>query len=451
MITLSDTAALKEKDQRHHVHTSTNPVQFAKDGPTMITKAEGIYFYTDDGQKILDAGSGLSNVNIGYGNKRICDVAYKTMQQLSFSPISGGRTNPWAAALSDKLNSLTPDNFQHFFFASGGSDAMESAIKMAWKYWRLRDQPNKRALIAREGSYHGNTIMTVSLSGLDIFKDQFGLPLTDLVHQVDSPYWYRDGQEQSEQAFGLKAAASLEQKILEIGAENVAAFVAEPIVAAADTIIPPDSYWPEIRRICDQYDVLLIADEIITGFGKTGQWFGFQNFDYEPDMFVMAKGLSSGYFPISSVAIGEKVSDLLQNTDELFAHIFTNCGHPVGAAVALENIAVIEEQRLVEKVRDDIGPYLAERLQEFLVFPCVGAVRSLGVLGAIEIDISKMSECSFSDNSVIHEKVSALAWDKGVTMRASGLVLPMIITRAQVDDVIDTLKASFTEVLADVG
>lgn len=445
----ADMISLKERDRRHHVHTATNPVKFNADGPTMYTHAKGVHIYTDDGRQIIDAGSGLSNVNIGYGNQRVCDAAYHAMQQLSYSHVAGGCTNPWAASLSEKLAAITPTQYQHFYFSTNGSDAMETALKMAWNYWRLRGQPGKRALIAREGSYHGNTIMAASLSGIDAYKKPFGLPITDRVHHIESPYWYRHGQEQSPHDYGLKAAAALEQKIREVGKDNIAAFIAEPITAAVDMFIPPDSYWPEIRRICDANDILLIADEIITGFGKTGQWFGFQNFGYEPDLFVMAKGLASGYFPISSVGIGKSVSQVLQGADEVFAHIFTNCGHPVGAAVALENIAIIEEQGLVERVREGIGPYFAQRLEEFKDYPCVGEVRTFGVLGAVEIDMQRVGKGE-DDSKRLNEKINTLAWNKGLTLRASGLVLPMIITHQQIDEVINILKESFDEALDDL-
>ena len=439
--------SLSISDKHHHLHNVTNPTDYSKTGGMMITQAEGIYLYTDGGKRIIDAGSGLANVNIGYGNKRICDVAYQTMQQLSFSHTAAGRTNPWAAALSEKLAEITPDQYRYFSFTSIGSDAMESAIKMAWCYWRLKNQPTKRQIIGREHSYHGNTIMAVSVSGINAYHDQFGLPLKGVAHQVPAPYWYRSDRQQSEQEFGLEMARSLEKKIQEIGAENIAAFIAEPVVSAVDTIIPPEGYWPEIRRICDKHNILLIMDEIVTGFGKTGTLFGFQNFGVEPDMFVMAKGISSGYFPVSSVAIGSKVDAVVRESDQIFSHTFTNCGHPVGSAIALENIAIIEEQQLVDKVRHDIGPYLTGRLQEFLTYPCVGAVRSIGVLGAIEIDLAKADYSGDITNIAFRAKVQDIALEKGLTIGLGRIVLPMIITRPQIDDIITIIKASFDEAL----
>lgn len=441
------TRHLHEQDRRHHFHAQTNPLQLAKHGPDMVERAEGIYLYTGDGRRIIDGKSGGYCTNIGYGNARLCRAAYESMQQLSFANNFVGRSNRWAAALSEKLNAITPPAYQRFFFASTGSDAVESAIKMALYYWRQQGQARKRAIIARRHSYHGLTLFAGSLTGMDSLHTPFGLPLPGMVHHVEAPYWYGYGRGCSPEEFGRMAAAAVERKIKEIGPENIAAFIGEPIQATSQMIIPPDSYWPEVQRICAQYDVLLIADEVVTGLGKTGEWFGFQSFGFEPDLFVMAKGLSSGYFPISAVAVGERVDRVLQRCDERFAHGFTNCGHPVGAAVACENIAVIEEEKLVEKVRDVIGPALAKGLEAFRQFPWVGEVRSRGIMGAIDIDLTKVKPATQADSEALAQHISELSWANGLEMRpvgtAIGMVLPMIITRAQLAESLDILMRSF--------
>ena len=451
MVAIISKAAPNEQDRLHHFHPMTNPVTFFREGPEIIERAEGVYIYTSDGRKIIDAGSGLANVNIGYGNERLCNVAFETMKQLSFGHSYAGRSNPWTAALSEKLVSITPEQFQSIFFASTGSDAVESAVKMAWRYWRLRGKSQKHILLSRKHSYHGNTIVAASLTGSDkALHAQFGLPLRDMIHLMDSPFWYRYGREKTPEEFGLIVAQSLENRINEIGAENIAAFIGDPIQTGGGTIIPPSTYWPEVRRICDKYDILLIADEVISGFGKTGKLFGFENFGFEPDMFVMAKGLSSGYFPISAVAIGEKVAQILKSADETFAHIFTNCGHPVGAAIALENIDIINEEKLVERVSDDVGPYFSQRLQELLTFPCIGEVRPLGVLGGIEVDVTTINGLSQSDNDLVTEKLVSAAWNRGMAVRGAGLALPMIISRTQIDEIIDILKCSLHDVVSEL-
>lgn len=448
MSDIFDVETIKQLDQQHHFHARTNPVQLAKEGPVFIDKGEGIYIYDETGRKIIDGLSGGYCTNIGYGNERICNAAYKAMQSLSYGINFGRKTDRWTAGLSKKLSLITPESFQHFFFSSTGSDAVESSIKMALYYWRLRGQPKKRQVIVRQHSYHGNTLFATGLSGIGSFPNPIG-SVTDLISITDSPYWYAYGRGRSQKEFGLEAAAALEQKILDVGAENIAAFIGEPIQATCNVIIPPMSYWSEVRRICDQYDILLIADEVVTGLGKTGYMFGFQAFDFEPDLFVMAKGLSSGYFPVSSVAIGEKVSEVLQASDEPFPHGYTNCGHPVGSAVVLENIAVIEDEDLVEKVRQDIGPYLAQRLKEFLMYPCVGDVRSMGIICAIEIDMTKIEDGTQADSLKLVEKIGDLAWDKGLNARpvgtALGMIFPMIISKSQIDDAINILKVAFEE------
>lgn len=439
---------LLEQDKRHHLHPMTNPVaQLAMD-PKMVTRAEGVYLYTSENRRIMDLSSGLCNVNVGYGNRRICEVAFETMQQLSYSHGLFGRSNPWTAALSAKLNEMTPQQFQYFFFASTGSDAIESSLKIAFHYWRLRGKPQKRKILSRRGSYHGNTLIAASLTGFDVYHTQFGLPLGNMIHHADSPYWYRDGRDRSPEQFAADMVRRLEQQILEIGAENIAAFVGDP-VQTGGLIIPPEGYWQGVRRLCDQYDILLIADEVISGFGKTGRMFGFETFGFEPDMFVMAKGLSSGYFPISSVAVGAKVGEVVQRSDELFAHVFTNCGHPVGAAVALENIAVIEDQQLVDRVRREIGPYFHRRLRRFLELPCVGEVRCCGVMGAIEFDFSKVGRSSeAADLDAFLKKMELAAWNKGLGTRGALFCLPMIITHGQIDEAMDILADSIAEALA---
>jgi putrescine aminotransferase len=441
--------ALSEMDRHHHLHANTNPVEFSKEGPTLLARGNGIYLSTADGHEVIDGMSGGWCTNVGYGNERLCKAAFEAMRELSYTLTFGGRTNRWAAALSNKLAAITPAQYQSFFFASTGSDAVESAIKMALYYWHLAGRPKKRAIISRDLGYHGNTLFAAHLVGETGYGAQFGFPLTDIVHHVASPYWYRFANGQSRAEFGRKAATALETKINELGAENVAAFIGEPLQATLGLIIPPDTYWPEVRRICERYDVLLIADDIVTGLGKTGYPFGFEAFGFEPDLFTLAKGLSSGYFPISCVAVGSKVSEVLQNANRPFIHGFTNCGHPVGAAVALENILVIEDEHLIEKVAQESGPRLASRLAEFTQFPFVGEVSSLGIIGSIEIDISKVGGGGLTDSVALGARIGQIAWKNGVNARpigsTLGMMFPMIITERQVDDALDRLKVSFAE------
>lgn len=445
---------LSEKDRLHHLHANTNPVEFFRDGPVLITRGEGVYIYTANGDKVIDGMSGGWCTNVGYGNERLCKAAYEAMKQLSYTLTFGGRTNPWAAELSARMAAITPEQYEHFFFSSTGSDAVESAIKLALYHWHLSGRPEKRLIIGRNLGYHGNTLFAAHLAGEEGYGSQYGFPLTDIVHKVESPYWYRFANGRSRDDFGRDAAAALEKKIKELGPQNVAAFIGEPIQATLGLIIPPKTYWPEIQRICERYDVLLIADEIVTGMGKTGHQFGFQTFGFEPDLFTLAKGLSSGYFPISCVAVGSKVAEVFLSSNRPFIHGFTNCGHPVGAAVVLENIAVIEEEGLIDKVRQDTGPHLAARLKEFLQFPFVGEVSSSGIIGSIEIDITKVRPGTLSDSVALGAKIGEVAWKKGVNARpigtTLGMMFPMIITTAQIDVAIGMLNDAFSEVLSDL-
>jgi putrescine---pyruvate transaminase len=441
----SNTANLAEQDRAHHVHPMTNPVALRKSGPEMIMRGEGVYLHLEDGRKVIDAHSNLANVAIGYGNRRVCDAAAKAMETLSYDHTLLGRSNPWAAALSAKLAEITPRQYQYFFFASSGSEANESAIKMALYYWRLKGRPSKRKIISRRGAYHGNTLFATSLTGIETYHKQFGPSVSDLIHHADSTHWYKEANGRSREEFCYDLVQSLERQILALGPETIAAFVGEAIQTGY--ILPHELYWPEVRRLCDRYEILLIADEIVSGFGKSGKMFGFESFGYEPDLFTMAKGITSGYFPLSSVAVGTQVAEAMQGSNETFAHLFTNSGHPVGAAVALANISVIEEQKLVERAGQEIGPHLARRLPEILEFPVVGEVRHCGVMGALEIDVRKADPTAHpSQNAPLLEKIAALCWQRGAYVRAGCLLcFPMISSIAEIDTVIDILKESIAE------
>jgi putrescine aminotransferase len=433
-------------DLKFHMHAFSNPVTDKRDGIRFAESAEGVYV-TIDGKRYLDGWSGLGCVNVGYGNTEICDAASSAMRTLSYFYAVNGTSNHNAARLAAKLAELTEGDFSQFLFVSTGSDAIESAIKIVWRYWRLKGQPQRRMLITRQHGYHGNTILATSITGIDFFHGQFGLPLSGLSRTVDAPYWHRYGQGRTPAEFAKHAAASLETAILEIGAENVAAFIVEPIQASGGVLIPPDGYFEEIQKICSRHGVLLIADEIVTGFGKTGAMFGYQSFGFKPDMLVCAKGLTSAYFPMSTVGISEEISASMRDLDEDFAHGFTNCGHPVGAAVALANIDVIESRGLVAHVRDVLGPSLAAGLAKFVGLPIVGEVRSRGVMGAVDI---VRPGGSLADSEKLAAAVFEAARERGLLLRVAGTsvstVLPMITTVKQLDEAL-TIFYSAVEVV----
>ncbi|CAM9274826.1 unnamed protein product [Phaeothamnion confervicola] len=361
--------------------------------------------------------AGLWCVNVGYGNRELADAGYKALCDLPYYNAFFQTTHPHAAELSAKLASITPPGLDRVLFANSGSEANDTIIKLTRYYWNLQGRPKKKIMIGRRLGYHGVTLGAASLSGLTPMHPQWDLPLPGFVH-VDAPYWYGEGGDLSPHDFGLKAARSLETKILELGAQNVAAFIGEPLQGAGGVIIPPDSYWPEIQRICTEHDILLIADEVICGFGRTGKWFGCDTFNIKPDFMTLAKGLSSGYIPISAVMLGARVGDAIANANEELVHGYTYSGHPVACAVALKNIEVLERDRLVEKAGNDIGPYLQSALGGLRDHPLVGEVRGLGMIGAVELVADKASRRHFTPEMDVGMRCRNHCFSNDLIMRA---------------------------------
>ena len=434
-------------DVKHHLHPMGDATELRRDGSSIAEKAAGATL-TVDGRVYIDGLSGLACVNIGYGNETVCDAASRAMRCLSYAHSFGTQSNRDAALLASKLFELTDGRFDKFFFGTSGSDAIESAIKIAYYYWRRSGEPGRRVILSREHSYHGNTIVATSLTGIGHYHEQFGLPLRGMVRHISTPYWYRYGRGRSPEEVGAAAAASLEHAIIDVGPENIAAFIGEPIQVTGGVIIPPANYWPEIQRICSKYDVLFIADEVVTGFGKVGTMFAYQRFGFVPDILVLAKGLTSGYYPMSSVGIDRKVTEVFDDAAEEFVHGFTYCAHPVGAAVALANIGVIEGEGLVQRVKGEVERRLAAGLVGLSRHRIVGDVRSMGVLGAVEFEADDGSEAG---RTRICDAVIKAVRSQGVIARAVGgtlvLALPMIITDAQIDEVIRALDAGIVEVM----
>jgi putrescine aminotransferase len=381
-----DTDALKRLSGAHHWHPFTDHQELAAlGGPRIITHAEGVWLTDSRGARILDAMAGLWCVNVGYGRRELADAAYRQLTDLSFYHGFFKTTTEPTVRLAAKLAELTPPGLNRAFFANSGSEANDTIVRMARHYWALKGKPEKRVFIGREHGYHGTTMAATSLNGMKVMHEQGGLPLPGFTH-VMAPYPFEGQGEMSAEAFGRLAARAVEEKILEIGPENVAAFIGEPVQGAGGVIIPPDSYWPEINRICKEHDILLIADEVICGFGRLGHWFGSQRYGIHPDFMTLAKGITSGYVPLSAVMVGDRVAETLINEGGEFYHGFTYSGHPVACAVALANLEVIEREGLVDRARTEIGPYLREKLEEALVgHPIVGEIRSEGMIGAIEI------------------------------------------------------------------
>jgi len=448
----NNTAALQAMDKDSYLHPFTDSKALHSKGTRVVTGAKGVYIYDSEGNRILDAMAGLWCVNIGYGRDELADVAAEQMKKLAYYNSFFGTANVPAIELAAKVKSLAPDNIGHVFFTGSGSESNDTNLRMVRHYWAQKGQPEKRTVISRTNAYHGSTMAGMSLGGMEFMHKQGGI--IDGIDHIMQPHWYKESLPgESETDFGLRAAKALEDKILELGAENVGAFIGEPIQGAGGVIIPPANYWPEIQRICKKYDLLIILDEVITGFGRTGNWFAAQTFDIEADMIPFAKGLSSGYLPIGGVAISKRVSDVLIAGGE-FAHGYTYSGHPASAAVAKANIEIIENEGMIEQVRDETGPYLQAKLAELGNHPLVGQVRGMAMVGALELVQDKATRAAFDKDVDVAGKVRDTAINSGLMVRAVGDCLimspPLCITKAEIDELIDLLTQALDKVQAEV-
>ncbi len=444
--TLEDLQAL---DQQHHMHPFTAEGSLRQAPPFLIDHAEGCYV-TGQGIRLLDMMAGLGCVNVGYGRVELANTAQMAMQNLSYYHSFSAVSNPTAAALAGRIAGLAPDGMNKVFFANSGSEANETILKLIAYYWRQKGQPSKRIMITRDYAYHGSTIATTALNGNPAMLEPYGIDAGDSVLRAAAPFWYRDGGDMTPEEYGLVAARSIEEKILEAGAENVAAVFAEPIQATMGAIIPPDNYFPEVERICKKYDVLLVADEVVTGLGRTGNWFAQETFGFQADIMALAKGLSSGYAPISAVVLHDKVSDVIEAGDGIFQHGYTTSAHPVMAAVALRNLDIIEEEGLVERIRTDIGPYFEAKLQTLNESPLVGEVRTKGLIAGIELVRDKNNRKHFPLDLAICEHVNQSTLVRGVIVRPTGnaivLCPPFTVTHAEIDFTVEALKNGLADV-----
>jgi putrescine aminotransferase len=437
-------------DREHHIHPFTHHKELATAGSRVITKAEGTYLYDSDGNKILDAFAGLWCVNVGYGRKELADVAQKQLLELPYYNTFFKTTTPPAVELSQVLSDMTPDNLNYVFYGCSGSDANDSIVRMIRQFWNLTGKPQKKTIISRVNGYHGSTMVAASIGGMNYMHELADLPLAGFVH-IAQPYWFGEGGDLTPAEFGLKAAKALEDKIQELGADNVAAFFAEPIQGAGGVIIPPETYWPEIQRICKKHDVLLVADEVICGFGRTGHWFASDYFKIKPDFMTMAKGITSGYLPLSAVMICDRVAKAIFDSD--LNHGYTYSGHPAACAVALENIRIIREEKMVERVHQETGPYLSKRLKELLDHPLVGEVRSLGFIGAIELVKDKAKRKTFEPLGNAGTVCRDHCIRNGLMLRATRdtmLISPALTwTKAHIDEFIAIVKKGLDLTLKD--
>jgi len=442
-----ETAEIQAKDHAHYMHPFTDHKALGEKGARVIVRGDGIYLWDSEGKKILDGMSGLWCVNVGYGRTSIAKAVYEQMETLPFYNSFFNTTNMPAVTLACKLAEIAPPGFQHVFFTGSGSEANDTNVRMVRRYWDLMGQPKRDIIISRHNAYHGSTMAGASLGGMDGMHAQGGLPIPGIVH-IGQPDYVSAGKGMTEDQFGIHAAAWLEQKILELGADRVGAFIGEPIQGAGGVVIPPRTYWPEIQRICDKYGILLIADEVITGFGRTGRMFASELFGIKPDLITFAKGVTSGYVPLGGVLVGDRVAQVLVEQGGEFNHGFTYSGHPVACAAALESIRIVEEEHLVQRVADDTGPYLADRFGSLSSHPVVGYANSCGLVAGLNLVRKKgatVHQHEWFDPALGAGMVCRKhMFDNGMIMRAVGdrmiIAPPLVMTRPQIDEMVELIR-----------
>lgn len=429
----------QELDRQHYLHPFTDHKDLGEKKSRIITRADGVYIYDADGNKILDGMSGLWCVNAGYGRTELVDAATKQLRDLPYYNSFFQCSSPPSIELSRVLGEITPAHFDRVFYTGSGSESIDTMLRMVWRYWDLMGQPQRKLIVARKNAYHGSTVAGASLGGMKPMHDQGG-NLGSIAH-IDQPYWFGSDRSMSPADFGVFAARALERKIDEVGADKIAAFVGEPIQGAGGVIIPPDTYWTEIQRICDEHGILLITDEVICGFGRLGKWFGADYFGVKSDLMTFAKGVTSGYLPLGGVMVGNRVSEVLIDKGGEFYHGFTYSGHPVCCAVAIENVRIIQQEKLVERVRDDIGPYLQAKWATLGEHPLVGETRMVGLMGALELVKNKGTLERFSEDAGAGTICRDYLVNNGLVMRAVGDTIvtapPLTLSYAEADELVE--------------
>ena len=448
--TTSDWQAL---DSAHHMAPFTDYGEIRQHGARIITHAEGHHIFDTDGNRILDGMAGLWCVNVGYGRRELVEAATAQMSALPYYNNFFKTSNQPVVALSKKLADLTPDGLNNVFYANSGSEANDTIIRMVRHFWALEGKPEKRIIIGRTYGYHGSTIMSASMGGMAYMHGQAANE-PDFEH-IRPPYGFLYQGNQDEAEFAANAASWLEDKIAEVGADKVAAFVAEPVQGAGGVIVPPEGYFNHIQEICRRHDILFIADEVITGFGRTGQWFASQTMGLSPDMMTLAKGLTSGYLPMSAVMVGDRVAKKLIADGGEFYHGFTYSGHPVAAAVALANLELIEREDMIRTVREDTGPYLAEALAPLADHRIVGEIRTFGMLAAIELVQGKDGPVMFENTGAVGVICRDHAIQRGLMMRAvrDAMILspPLSYTRDDIDATVRIAAAALDATAEQLG
>ena len=433
---MTDLTRLQQADKAHFIHPFTDSKNLGEKGTRVIERAEGVYIWDVQGKKLLDGMAGLWCVNVGYGRQSIVDAVSKQMQQLPYYNSFFQCTHPPAIELAKTIAELAPKHMNNVFFTGSGSESNDTNLRMVRRYWDLKGQPNKKTIISRHNAYHGSTVAGASLGGMSGMHEQGDLPIPKIVH-IAQPYWYQEGGDLTPEAFGLQAAQALETEILALGEDNVAAFIAEPFQGAGGVIIPPSTYWPEIKRILAKYDILLILDEVISGFGRTGHWFAAEYFDLQPDLISIAKGMTSGYVPMGGVIVADRVAEVIKQQCGEFTHGYTYSGHPVAAASALATLEIYQEEQLFERAKN-LSQYFEDAVHSLKGLPNIIDIRNIGLVAGIQFAPSEKGAGKRGYEIFDH------CFRNGTLVRATGDILalspPLIVEKSQIDDMVNSLS-----------
>lgn len=439
------------RDIAYHLHPYTNARKHEAEGPLVIVKGKGVHVYDEQGKSYIEGMAGLWSTALGFGEERLIEAATKQMRELPYYHTFNHKVSTPSVDLSEKLIEIAPVKMSKVAFANSGSEANDTVVKFVWYYNNALGRPEKKKIISRIKGYHGVTVASASLTGLPANHMDFDLPIANILH-TSCPHHYRFGLEgESETDFATRMAADLEKMILDEGPETVAAFIAEPVMGAGGVIVPPETYWDKIQAVLTKYDILLIADEVICGFGRTGEAFGSVTFGIKPDIMVMAKALSSSYLPISAVMISDKLYQAIADNSAkigTFGHGYTYAGNPVSAAVALETLKIYEERKLFDHARA-VGQRLQSGLRKFADRPYVGEVRGVGLIGAVELVADKTTKALFDPAGKVGTYLVGRAQAHGLILRnlvdSVAFSPPLIITEDQVDDMLESFDKALTD------
>jgi putrescine aminotransferase len=452
-----DTEDLWRKDRAHNIHPWTDFSTFKEEGSLVLAESEGCYIYDSEGNKFFDGIGGLWCVNIGYGSEEMAQAIADQVRRIPYFSTFQHHTTPPAAELAAKLAQLAPGNLNHIFFGTGGSMSNDTAIRVIHYYFNRLGKPNKKKIIARTDGYHGSTYLAMSMTGVEFDHTGFDLA-PDLVHHIPNPNPYRRPDGMTVDEFLDEKVADLENKILDLGPDNVACFIAEPIMGAGGVVVPPPGYHKRTKEVCEKYEVLYISDEVVTGFGRLGEFFASEAvFDFVPDVIVCAKGISSGYLPLSATIFSAEIYDVIsvpQAEGALFTHGFTYSGHPVSCAAGLKNIEIMERDNICGHVRE-VGPYFEQQLATLKDLPIVGDVRGKNFMMCVENVANKETKEVFAPEINIGGRIAKHAQSRGVIVRPIGhlnvMSPPLIMSREQVDTLVDVLRQSIEATLDDLS